>query len=92
MPDRLVEAAKSNDKLDVNLRMQVGNKLHELWPCGRGCICPHIMLKLGRGMDCGKVSETAFVGCAQENYDHSYFFVSSFVADHLDHHAKYLKA
>ena len=28
----------------------------------------------------------------QEGYDHSYFFISSFVDDHLDFHAKALKA
>jgi len=26
----------------------------------------------------------------QEGYDHSYFFISSFIADHVEHHAKYL--
>lgn len=25
-------------------------------------------------------------------YDHSYFFIQSFIADHLAFHAKYLKA
>jgi S-formylglutathione hydrolase len=28
----------------------------------------------------------------QEGYDHSYFFISSFIADHVNHHAKLLKA
>lgn len=28
--------------------------------------------------------------CMQEDYDHSYYFISSFVADHIDHHAKAL--
>ncbi|KAI8388487.1 S-formylglutathione hydrolase [Radiomyces spectabilis] len=28
----------------------------------------------------------------QEGYDHSYFFVASFIADHIAHHAKALKA
>jgi S-formylglutathione hydrolase len=27
----------------------------------------------------------------QDGYDHSYFFISSFIADHIQHHAKYLK-
>ncbi|RCH88404.1 hypothetical protein CU098_000134, partial [Rhizopus stolonifer] len=27
----------------------------------------------------------------QEGYDHTYFFLSTFVADHIQHHAKYLK-
>lgn len=27
----------------------------------------------------------------QEGYDHSYYFISTFVEDHLRHHAKYLK-
>ena len=27
----------------------------------------------------------------QEGYDHSYFFIASFVADHLAHHAKHLR-
>ncbi|KAL0476983.1 S-formylglutathione hydrolase [Acrasis kona] len=27
----------------------------------------------------------------QEGYDHSYYFISTFVEDHLEHHAKYLK-
>lgn len=28
----------------------------------------------------------------QEGYDHSYYFISSFVEDHVKHHARYLKA
>lgn len=28
----------------------------------------------------------------QAGYTHSYFFISSFAADHIEHHAKYLKA
>ncbi len=28
----------------------------------------------------------------QEGYDHSYFFISSFVDEHLEFHAKALKA
>lgn len=28
----------------------------------------------------------------QEGYDHSYFFIQSFIDDHLDFHAKYLRA
>lgn len=28
----------------------------------------------------------------QEGYDHSYYFISTFVGDHIDHHANYLKA
>lgn len=27
----------------------------------------------------------------QEGYDHSYYFISTFVEDHINHHAKYLK-
>lgn len=27
----------------------------------------------------------------QEGYDHSYYFISSFIGDHLEHHAKHLK-
>lgn len=28
----------------------------------------------------------------QEGYDHSYFFISTFIEDHIKHHAKYLKS
>jgi S-formylglutathione hydrolase len=28
----------------------------------------------------------------QDGYDHSYFFMATFMEDHLDFHAKYLKA
>lgn len=28
----------------------------------------------------------------QSGYDHSYFFIASFIGDHIAHHAKYLKA
>lgn len=28
----------------------------------------------------------------QPDYDHSYFFISTFIAEHLEHHAKYLKS
>jgi S-formylglutathione hydrolase len=48
-PQALVDAAKKNGGVDINLRMQ-------------------------------------------KAYDHSYFFIATFVADHLDHHAKYLEA
>lgn len=27
----------------------------------------------------------------QEGYDHSYFFISSFIEDHIKHHVKYLE-
>jgi len=27
----------------------------------------------------------------QEGYDHSYYFINTFMGDHIDHHAKYLK-
>jgi S-formylglutathione hydrolase len=27
----------------------------------------------------------------QDGYDHSYFFISTFIADHIQHHAQYLK-
>lgn len=27
----------------------------------------------------------------QEGYDHSYFFISTFIEDHIKHHVKYLK-
>lgn len=27
----------------------------------------------------------------QEDYDHSYFFIATFMSDHFEHHAKYLK-
>lgn len=28
----------------------------------------------------------------QEGYDHSYFFVATFIEDHIKHHVKYLKS
>ncbi|XP_045582751.2 S-formylglutathione hydrolase isoform X1 [Procambarus clarkii] len=28
----------------------------------------------------------------QEDYDHSYYFISTFIGEHFDHHAKFLKA
>jgi S-formylglutathione hydrolase len=28
----------------------------------------------------------------QDGYDHSYFFISTFIAEHIQHHAKILKA
>lgn len=28
---------------------------------------------------------------SQEGYDHSYFFISTFIEDHIKHHVKYLK-
>ena len=28
----------------------------------------------------------------QQGYDHSYFFIATFLEDHFDHHVKYLKA
>ena len=27
----------------------------------------------------------------QEGYDHSYYFIATFMGEHIDHHAKYLK-
>lgn len=27
----------------------------------------------------------------QDGYDHSYFFISTFIPDHINHHAKFLK-
>ncbi|KAF9579629.1 hypothetical protein BGW38_004042 [Lunasporangiospora selenospora] len=34
--------------------------------------------------------EDQFVVRHQDGYDHGYFFISTFVNDHIDHHAKYL--
>lgn len=28
----------------------------------------------------------------QEGYDHGYYFIATFIADHIRHHAKYLNA
>lgn len=28
----------------------------------------------------------------QEGYDHSYYFISTFIGEHIEHHAKYLNA
>jgi len=43
------------------------------------------------------VSECAGAGVPivmrmQEDYDHSYYFIATFMGDHFDHHAKFLKA
>ncbi|KAG2198740.1 hypothetical protein INT47_005425 [Mucor saturninus] len=35
--------------------------------------------------------ETEFTIRRQEGYDHSYFFISTFIADHIQHHANLLK-
>jgi len=37
-------------------------------------------------------SKTPIVLRLQEGYDHSYYFISSFMEDHINHHAKYLNA
>ncbi len=50
-----------------------------------------------------QLKPTAFVEAAQavnakvnvrmqDGYDHSYYFISSFIGDHIDHHAKHLLA
>ena len=40
---------------------------------------------------CCKLTVKAFFCALQPGYGHSYFFISSFVADHIEHHAKHLK-
>lgn len=39
---------------------------------------------------CSK-SHVACVYIKRDGYDHSYFFIATFVAEHIAHHAKYLK-
>ncbi|KAF6036183.1 ESD [Bugula neritina] len=39
---------------------------------------------------CATASQKAIVRM-QDGYDHSYFFISTFIGDHLHHHAKFLK-
>lgn len=39
------------------------------------------------------MSHTAVcLSCLQDGYDHSYFFMATFMDDHVNHHAKALKA
>jgi S-formylglutathione hydrolase len=40
---------------------------------------------------CGKVNQSLILRY-QKDYDHSYYFISSFIEDHIQHHAKILKA
>ncbi len=35
---------------------------------------------------------TDFLLHSQKSYDHSYFFIATFIADHMEYHAKYLRA
>nr|KAG5699602.1 hypothetical protein BaRGS_000718 [Batillaria attramentaria] len=37
-------------------------------------------------------TKTPIIMRMQEGYDHSYFFIASFIEDHIRHHAKFLKA
>jgi S-formylglutathione hydrolase FrmB len=37
-------------------------------------------------------SRRAHAGRGQAGYDHSYYFMASFIADHVRHHARLLKS
>ncbi|MEM9691640.1 MAG: S-formylglutathione hydrolase [Myxococcota bacterium] len=50
----------------------------------------HDQLKPELFVDACATAEQACEYRAHENYDHSYFFIASFVEDHLRHHARYL--
>lgn len=65
--------------------------------------CPHILIDQGRADQfleeqlkphlfeeaCQKAGQ-AFILRFQEGYDHSYYFIQSFIGDHLHHHVKIL--
>lgn len=40
----------------------------------------------------GVASATSHNYAAQEGYDHSYFFIQTFIDEHIEHHASILKA
>lgn len=48
-------------------------------------------LKPERLLDATKNVDLAIILRMQEGYDHSYFFISSFMKDHIEFHAKHLK-
>lgn len=43
-------------------------------------------------MEACTAAKTPIIMRMQEGYDHSYFFIASFIEDHIRHHAKFLKA
>jgi len=38
----------------------------------------------------GEASGHSLILRMQPGYDHSYYFIATFLSDHFDHHAKYL--
>ena len=61
------------------------------WKAFQGRISENFTLSLEFTLPCYCLSDNDSVLISQ-GYDHSYYFISSFVEVHIKHHARYLKA
>lgn len=55
-------------------------------------MCPRPQLKPEAFEAAAKAAGFPVTMRMQEGYDHSYFFMATFMEEHVDFHAKYLKA
>ena len=86
-PDR--EAWKAYDACEL-LRAYSGPKLPTLVDCGTADAFLEVQLKPERLAEAAKAAAFPLELRMQDSYDHSYYFIATFVEDHLRHHAKAL--
>ena len=88
-PEAFQQAAEG--KLDVEYRLQV-LALFCVCPYCNTCliVCACCLHCLEGCQGCSKKALTDLHVCLQDGYDHSYFTISTFIDDHIIHHAKAL--
>ena len=86
-PDR--EAWKAYDACEL-LHAYAGPKLPTLVDCGTADAFLEVQLKPERLVEVAKAAAFPLELRMQDGFDHSYYFIATFVEDHLRHHAKAL--
>ncbi|TFK30818.1 esterase D [Coprinopsis marcescibilis] len=76
--------AKSSDPLHILIDYGTGDKFYQ-----QGQLLPENFLKAARAAGYDEVQIRVR---SQPEYDHSYYFISTFAADHVHFHANFLKA
>ncbi|KAH6916895.1 esterase D [Coprinopsis sp. MPI-PUGE-AT-0042] len=76
--------AKATDPLHILIDYGTGDQFYQ-----QGQLLPENFLKAARGAGYDEVQVRVR---SQEDYDHSYYFISTFAADHVHFHANFLKA
>lgn len=77
---------KHDGKLDILIDVGTGGDFYK-----QGQLLPENLVEASRSRDGVEKGGNGGVNLRfQEGYDHSYYFISTFAADHVDHAARYL--